>query len=120
MGNVLYLTSDLLFSSRVAGVARQIGIDLVVAGSRDKLRDLLEANHTSAIIVDLEHRDADPVQVIAMLETASRRPTTIGYGPHVKEPLLSAARDAGFDIVLSRGQFDQQIGHLLKSLAPTP
>src|SRR5688500_10596350 len=120
MDNVLCLTSDLLFSSRVAGVARQTGIDLVVAGSRDKLRELLAANHTSAILVDLEHRDADPVQIISLLEAAARRPTIIGYGPHVKEPLLSAARTAGFDVVLSRGQFDQQIGHLLKSLAPTP
>ncbi len=123
--NVLYLTSDLLFSTRVTSFAGQIGAVVQVIGSADQLRDRLASVPAAAVLVDLEHREAEPVVLLALIGASSPQPTTIAYGPHVKEPLLNAARDAGFDLVLSRGQFDQQIGKLLlemlqkQSLGPT-
>ena len=116
MPKVLYLTSDLLFSSRVAGLARERGVDLLVVHGRDQLADLLQSGPCDGVVVDLEHRDAQPSEIMGLTEASQSRPTVIAYGPHVKEPLLAAARDAGFDMVLSRGQFDQRIGQLLQSL----
>jgi hypothetical protein len=118
--NVLYLTSDLLFSSRVASVARQCGANLVVVGSLDRLREMLAAGPSSGVIIDLEHREADPAAIATMVGEVTPGPTVIAYGPHVKEQLLAAARDNGFDTVLSRGQFDQRMGPLLQSLSRMP
>ena len=117
MANVGYLTSDLMFSSRVAVLAKQIGVSLFVVGSREKARELLGSNSAQAIIVDLEHRDADPAEIAKLVAGFEPRPMVIAYGPHVKEPLLAAARDQGLELVLSRGQFDQQIGQILKTLS---
>lgn len=118
MVNVIYLTSDLMFSSRVSVIARQLGINLFVVGSREKASELFSTNPAQAFIVDLENRDANSSDVAACVNHCEPRPTVIAYGPHVKEPLLAAARDQGLDHVLSRGQFDQQIGLILKSLLP--
>jgi hypothetical protein len=114
--NVLYLTSDLFFSTRVTSVASNTGVVVQVVGSVNQLRDRLASVPTAAVLVDLEHFEADPAAIMALIGTALSPPTTIAYGPHVKEPLLTAARQAGFNLVLSRGQFDQQVGKLLLKL----
>jgi hypothetical protein len=115
---ILYLTNDLLFSSRVTAAAKQVGVRLAVIGSLEQLRERLDAP-TPAVLIDLEHREADAATIKGLLQDLSPRPTMIAYGPHVKDTLLQRAQAAGFDLVLSRGQFDQQIGQLLQSWAPT-
>lgn len=113
--SVVYLTKDLLFSSRVTSAAKQAGFDISVVNNLDQLQDRLSAA-PAALVVDLEHGAAEPQAILNLLPGISPRPYTIAYGPHVKESLLAAAQAAGFDLVLSRGQFDKQIGQLLQSL----
>jgi hypothetical protein len=38
----------------------------------------------------------------------------VAFGPHVQEELLAAARDAGCNLVVSRGQFFAQIKTILQ------
>ena len=38
----------------------------------------------------------------------------VAFGPHVHEQRLAAARDAGCDLVVSRGQFFSQLETILK------
>ena len=40
-------------------------------------------------------------------------PMTIGYAQHVNLESLDEARRAGFDQVLTRGQFNQQVGAII-------
>lgn len=112
--SVLYLTQDLLFSSRVGSIAKQMGVDVLIVSTLDQLQEKL-SSVPSAILVDLEHR-SDPLAVMSLVNSISPRPTTIAYGPHVKESLLANAQAAGFDQVLSRGQFDKQIAQILQSM----
>ena len=111
---VLYLTQDLFFSSRVGSIAKQMGVDVTIVSTLDQLQEKLSLG-PSVIFVDLEHR-SDPVAVMNLVKGISPRPATFAYGPHVKESLLAAAQAAGFDHVLSRGQFDKQIGQILQSM----
>jgi len=104
-----------MFSSRVTSAAKQAGIDISVVSNLDQLPDRLSAA-PAALVVDLEHGAAEPAAILNLLAGISPRPYAIAYGPHVKESLLAAAQAAGFDLVLSRGQFDKQIGQLLQSL----
>jgi hypothetical protein len=112
--SVLYLTQDLLFSSRVGSIAKQMGVDVLIVSTLDQLQEKL-SSAPSAILVDLEHR-SDPLAVMSLVKAISPRPTAIAYGPHVKESLLANAQAAGFDHVLSRGQFDKQIAQILQSM----
>ena len=113
--SVLFLTHDLLFSSRVSGAARQAGVTVAVVGSLEQLREKLDAS-TVAILVDLENRATDPTTIVTLSQGSTPSPKTIAYGPHVKTELLDGARAAGFDVVLSRGEFDKQIRTLLQTL----
>ena len=115
--SILYLTQDLLFSSRVTGLARQAGIPVTVVGSLEQLKEKLSES-TRGVLIDLEHRAAgDLPAILELLRTVPSQPRTIAYGPHVKTQLLENARTAGVAAVLSRGEFDKQIGTLLQSLS---
>jgi hypothetical protein len=60
----------------------------------------------------------DLVQIIATLKASSPPPrAVIAFGPHVHEAKLTAAQVAGCDLVLSRGQFNAQIGAILEQFA---
>jgi hypothetical protein len=48
-------------------------------------------------------------------QSPSREAETIAFGPHVQESLLAAARTAGCNRILSRGQFHAQIGEILNT-----
>ncbi len=40
-------------------------------------------------------------------------PLTVAYAQHVQVDLLARARSAGFDQVITRGQFNNQIGRII-------
>lgn len=114
---VVYLTSDLLFSSRVRSIAQRAAVELLIVGSSDALLAETAAGDVGGIIVDLEHREAASLgELVQAVREQGRQLRVIAYGPHVKEALLQSARDAGCE-VLSRGQFDQLAGKLVAELA---
>jgi DNA-binding NarL/FixJ family response regulator len=114
---VAFLTNDLLFSSRVMSLARQVGIDMKVVGARQAFLDQAAASECVLALIDLEHPAAAMKDLVRDLHRRENAPKIVAYGPHVKESLLGAAQEAGADSVLSRGQFDKQIGGILQDLA---
>jgi hypothetical protein len=51
--------------------------------------------------------------IVEQLKAAPNRPRVIAFGPHVHEERLQAARKAGCDEVVSRGQFFAQVEGML-------
>jgi DNA-binding NarL/FixJ family response regulator len=113
---VAYLTNDLMFSSRVRSLAQAAGIGLEVVGSREALRERIESHGAAMVLVDLDHRDANMQEIMAEVSQQAHPPVVLAYASHVKESLLSSAAASGCQFVLSRGQFDKQIGAILQSL----
>lgn len=116
----LFLTTDLLFSSRVSSLARQAGVTLVVRGSLDTeiLDDTGNLDEEIRLVfIDLGLRGLDVAEVLNRLRSGSIKRRIIAYGPHVDAALLATANAAGCDIVMPRSQFDQQIGTILSELA---
>lgn len=114
---VLAAIPDLFFSSKVSGMARQLGISVQLAGSRQAL---LEAAHSrpDLIIVDLDADSVDPLGVVGELRSLapSGAPRLIAFASHVRETVLQEARDAGYDDVLTRGALAANLPGLLASL----
>jgi hypothetical protein len=118
---IAFLTTDLVFPSRVRPVAERLGARFETAMTSDalaaKLADVPDS--LSIVLIDL-NSNADPASTIAKLKSLPAPPRTIvAFGPHVHEARLAAARDAGCDLVLTRGQFDSQIESLLERLTST-
>ena len=113
---VLYLTRDLFFSSRVVSLARAAQIDVIVCSQIGLVEPRIGESGVGAVLLDLEHPEADPEQIMKRVQGLNPRPRIVAYGPHVKEDLLQAAQGVGCDAVMSRGQFDKQILPYLQAL----
>lgn len=101
----LLLCDDLIFSSKITATAAAHGEQVRVARTVDELVRKVNAA-TAAVILELDHSDFHVAEVIARL---SPRPRVIAYGSHVDAERLREARRAGCDLVLTRGQFVEQL-----------
>lgn len=114
--SILYLTTDLMFSSRVSGAAQSAGAELRVVGSSAGLLESLADNtNTRLVLLDLSLPGLDPTALVPQIRSAISDVAVIAYGPHVHEQKLAAAASAGCDQVLSKGQFSSTISQLIQS-----
>ena len=102
------LSDDLLFTSRISGTARDLGLDLKVARTADELSQLLKAQAPACVIVDLHHAELNLAALVPELRQLGRC-TLVGYGSHVAAEMLKQARAAGCDIVMPRSQFVERL-----------
>lgn len=112
---IVLLTKDLFFVPNLRSAATKLGAEVTVVLSiaSDKLATL-SANEVSAWIVDLNSVPiAELENVVSSLLSRFPQAKRIAFGPHVQEQRLQAAREAGCEQVLSRGQFDSQLDRLL-------
>ncbi len=106
----LLLSDDLIFTSRITGTARALGLTMATANSLDILRVRVRAQAPACVIIDLHHPGLDVAELLAFLhETCSPMPRVVGYGSHVDAARLKAAREAGCDLVLPRSAFVEQL-----------
>ncbi len=112
--SALLLSGDLIFSSRASGAAAGCDSQLAVVATAEAACGACASGEVSLVLVDLTLAGLDVRALVPQLRAVS--PGTISiiaYGPHVQEARLRAAREAGCDEVLARGQIDQQIDAIL-------
>jgi DNA-binding NarL/FixJ family response regulator len=114
--DVLLLTGDLMVLSTVTGSARKLGLRMDVAATPDELVEQVRADPTGLVVLDLSFPDICPDELVPLLRSSAEPPRRIvAFGPHVHEKLLEAARAAGCDEVVSRGQFHAGLDEILAS-----
>jgi DNA-binding NarL/FixJ family response regulator len=102
----LLLSGDLIFTSRIAGVAADRQLTIQTATTVEKLRARTLELAPWCIIVDLTHPEFDVADLIGWLKThCAEPPRVIAYGPHVEAALLRTAREAGCAEVHPRSKF---------------
>src|SRR5688572_18966977 len=104
----ILLSDDLLFTSRISGTARDLGLDLKVARTAADLSQLLKGQSPACVIVDLHHGELNLADLVAELRQLGPC-TLVGYGSHVATEVLKQARAAGCDLVLPRSQFVERL-----------
>jgi hypothetical protein len=108
------LTGDLTVVSRVEGAARLVGVKARALSNAAGVVECCAAGPVRVIIIDLNTPSLNVKALVDELQSvALYRPQIIAFGPHVHEERLAAAREAGCDMVLSRGQFFTQVDALL-------
>jgi CheY-like chemotaxis protein len=117
--NLVLLSSDLMAASRIQGAASRIAAKLRTATSAEQAIALCGDGPVDVAIVDL----AMPALEIGPLVNSLKRgssapPKVVAFGPHVHEQRLAAAREAGCDEVVSRGQFFAQLESILGRNSP--
>jgi DNA-binding NarL/FixJ family response regulator len=110
----LLLTDDMIFSSRITGTARSLGLRVSAVKSVEDLISLARNHIPACVIIDLSHPGLQVSELIPELkEACSSMPRMIAYGSHVDAATLHAAREAGCDVVLPRSQFVENLPHEL-------
>ncbi len=117
--SALFLTSDLVFASKVAGAALRQSVIVETALTPSALfgksqEQSAQGQSLDLVIIDLSLPQLDLRELIDRLRALPNPPRTIvGFAPHVHEAALQAAQQAGCDVVMSRGQFNAQLDELL-------
>ena len=111
---VILVTHDLAVISQVDGAAARIGaIARAVSNEADAAQRCVE-ERAELIVIDLGMPSLDINTLVERVKAATITPPRfVAFGPHVHGERLAAARDAGCDSVISRGQFFAQMDAVL-------
>ena len=112
MAQVLFLSDDLMFGSRVAHAALMQSVSLQTVLQLDQLPEALQYIDVERIILDLSCTAFIPAHVMEVVESSDREPRTMAFGSHVQQKKLEIANAAGFDEVVSNGQFNEMLPRL--------
>ena len=107
--NVLGCISDLMSSTRLQDAARALGHECTVVRRPEAMIGALAG--VDLVVADLDIATGDGVAAVRLAHDAGV--TVIAYGGHVAVERLQAARDAGAEAVLTRGDFVRRLPELL-------
>lgn len=118
---ILYLASDLIWATKIKGVADHLGLPCRPARTLDMLEARLADSDVAAVLLDLEKPD-DALAMIQRLRgeganEQDQKIRVVAFGPHVLVDLFQQARDAGADEVLARGVLDRNMPEILLALS---
>jgi hypothetical protein len=118
---ILYLAADLIWATKIKGTAEAVGIAARPVRSLEMLEARLADSPVAAMVVDLD-KGEEALAFIQRLRgsgatQAQRQIKVLAWGPHVATDLLKAAKEAGADLVMTRGAFDHNMPQVLAQLA---
>jgi len=115
MSAIIFLSSDLMFSSRVVGAAKALGAEVQLVADPFALPEKIEAD-CRLVMIDLSLDGLNLPAAVRAIRSAASQARVIAYGAHVDEAALADAIEAGCDVVLTRGQFNKQYVDLLRAV----
>lgn len=115
---ILAVVSDLILRQKVVEGLSAAGYEAEIAGGPSVMRDKIAARRPVAILLDLESRAMDAVEVIAELkaDAATRAVPLLGFFGHVNVEIRTRALAAGCDRVATRGEVATRLDRLLAQL----
>ena len=114
----LALISELATQSQATAAATRSAAVLKTVASELALLAEAEQNPPGLVILDLSHPGLSAAELVPRLKALlGSQVTIVAFGPHVHHERLEAARQAGCDVVISRGQFHAQIDQILAQYA---
>lgn len=110
---VLFLTADLVFSSRASGAGQTLNVPVESLASPAAVVERSSAGGVKLVLIDLGLPGLELEPLVTELKALPTAPAIVAYAPHVHEAKLQAAVGAGCDQVLTRGQFNTRLAELL-------
>ena len=111
----LLVSFDLMLSSQASGAANRAGCELKVVPNIAAAVDALSQQPGTLVVLDLGTPGNEPAEVVPKLRAATETELAIvAFGPHVHKQRLEAARAAGCEMVISRGQFHAQAEEIFR------
>ncbi len=108
---IVIAVRDLVFRSRIQAAAERLGIPVRLAPRGAPLPDAVREAGGGTVIADLNEAGLLEQVAAARREAGVR---VVGFLGHLQADLMDAARAAGVDEVLTRGQLVARLDELLR------
>ena len=102
------------FRSKIDAVAAVVGAEVQYASSLDAIASRCAQLHPSIIFTDLSDVAFPALAPLKQVRAAATRARVIGFASHVDLKPLKAAREAGYELALSRSEFTSRLPDLLR------
>ena len=110
---ILAAIHDLMFSSKVNVAAQGRPIEYVPRGA--DVAEHCAKSKPDVVLIDLASQKFDAIGAVKKIKEAGG-PVVIGYVDHTREDLMDAAKAAGCDKILSKGEFARRLPELLEGI----
>ena len=110
----LGLVRDLFFRSKLDAVAHSAGAEIVYASDLDAASRRAAEVNPFVVFADLSDPSFPAAETVQKIRAAAPAVRMIGFASHVDLKPLKAAREAGFDLTLSRSEFTARLAEFLK------
>jgi len=113
--NIIAVVDDLFFASKIRGTAEALGVSITFSRSVDSLIQAATSEPPALIICDLHATRIDPIELSRRLKADDllRSIRLLGFFSHVQTELQQQAIQAGFDRVLPRSAFTNNLARIL-------
>ena len=113
----LGLIRDLFFRAKIDAVAAAVGADVEYASTLDAIASRCAELKPSVIFTDLSDAAFPALETLKQIRAVAPDARVIGFASHVDLKPLKAAREAGYELTLSRSEFTARLPELLKPSA---
>lgn len=110
----LGLVTDLFFRSKLDAVAESLGVEVLYATTLDAAARQCASHHPALVFADLSDAEFPAAATVARIRAEAPDARIVGFASHVDLKPLKAAREAGFDLTLSRSEFTTRLPELLR------
>ena len=106
---ILFVSSDVLFWASVQAAAKAAGCAASRVDDEAAMEAAFKEGGVSRVIVDLGSRGLDIAAWVLRWKGSSTPPQLVAFGSHVDEAAQTAARSAGFDVVMANSRFHRTL-----------
>lgn len=119
---IVVFVPDLLMRQQLVGGLEAAGFAAKGAATQARLATALETTQPAAILVELDGVGINGAGVVAELKAADRTADVpvVGFCAHTRTDLIQAARDAGADRVVSRGELTHRLVRIATEVTGDP
>jgi PleD family two-component response regulator len=112
---VIAAVDDMFFISKIRATSEHLGVDVRFARNVDSLLTSARESKADLIIVDLHAQKIDPIALATALKSDPELQAIelLGFFSHVQTDLMREATKAGYDRVMPRSAFSNELANIL-------
>lgn len=118
MADIVAVLNDLIFSTKIVGTARALGIEALSVNSPDALDAALADGNVRLVIVDMDAHGDTAVESIRRAAAHDSTPTTLAFYSHMRADHAASATEAGATIAMPRSRFSAELPQILGEYCP--
>lgn len=112
---IIAAVDDMFFASKIRAVAEHLGLTVQFVKSVPAAIEAVRQDTPSVIVADLHSQRCQPLELARELKADDdlRAIPIIGFFSHVETALQAAALEAGYDRVMPRSAFSNNLAQIL-------